>query len=56
MNQLIISIIIFAVILFFSGKFSLGLIGLCAAVALQLTGVLDAATVWNNFTLSLIHI
>ena len=52
MNQLIISIIIFVitVILFFSGKFSLGLIGLCAAVALQLTGVLDAATVWNNFT------
>lgn len=46
------SIIIFVitVILFFSGKFSLGLIGLCAAVALQLTGVLDAATVWNNFT------
>lgn len=44
MNQLIISIIIFVitVILFFSGKFSLGLIGLCAAVALQLTGVLDS--------------
>ena len=52
MNQLIISLIIFlvTVVLFFSGKFSLGLIGLCAAVALQLTGVLDAATVWGNFT------
>ena len=44
MNQLIISIIIFVitVILFFSGKFlHWGLIGLCAAVALQLTGVLS---------------
>ena len=52
MNPLIISLIIFlvTVVLFFSGKFSLGLIGLCAAVALQLTGVLDTATVWGNFT------
>ena len=52
MNDLTISLIIFVitVIMFFSGKFALGLIGLCAAVALQLTGVLDAATVWSNFT------
>ena len=49
---LIITLIVFGVtiVMFFSGKFGLGLIGLCAAVALQLTGVVDANTVWSNFT------
>lgn len=52
MSPLIISLIIFAITVafFFSGKLSLGLIGLCASCALQLTGVLDANTVWSNFT------
>lgn len=47
-----ISIIIFlcTIVMFFSGKVSLGLIGLLASLALQLTGVLPANTVWGNFT------
>lgn len=52
MSPLVITLIIFGVtvIMFFSGKFGLGLIGLCAAVALQLCGIVDANTVWANFT------
>ena len=52
MDPLIITLIIFGItiIMFFSGKFGLGLIGITAAVALQLTGVVDANTVWSTFT------
>ena len=52
MTPLTISIIVFliTVAMFFTGKIALGLIGLTASVALQITGVLPAATVWGNFT------
>ncbi len=52
MSPLVITLIVFAltVACFFSGKFSLGLIGLTASLALQLTGVLSSAAVWANFT------
>lgn len=52
MSPLAISVIIFlaTVAMFLSGKISLGLIGITASIALELTGVLDTATVWGNFT------
>ena len=52
MSPLAISVVVFlaTVVMFFTGKISLGLIGLIASVLLQLTNVLPAATVWSNFT------
>ena len=52
MSPLAISITIFliTIVMFLSGKVALGMIGLTASVALQLTGVLPSATVWGNFT------
>ena len=51
MSPLAISVVIFlcTVVMFFSGKVALGLIGLTASIALQLTGVLESAVVWGNF-------
>lgn len=52
MSPLAISVVIFlvTVVMFFTGKVSLGLIGIGASVLLQITGVLPAETVWGNFT------
>ncbi len=51
MSPLTISVIVFlcTIVAFFSGKVALGLIGIGASVVLQLTGVMDSATIWGNF-------
>lgn len=51
LTPLTISIVVFlaTVVMFMTGKVSLGIIGLTASVALELTGVLDSKSVWGNF-------
>ncbi len=51
MSPLALSVIVFVItlIMFFSGKVPLGMIGLGASILLQVTSVLPSATVWGNF-------